>query len=72
MMKVREAFRVQKLVIQIISGANKCKYFRQTIKDYRFLTMTSLNILEELGYVKRYNGNLKQNLIIMVITLELN
>jgi hypothetical protein len=48
----KRAFRVQKRVIQIFGGANKCKSCRKIFKDYRILTVTSLYILEELCYTK--------------------
>ena len=69
-MKLRETFRVQKRAIQINNGTNKCKYFRQIFKDYRILTVTYIYIyiyiLNVLGYIKRFKGNLKQNLIFHV------
>jgi hypothetical protein len=37
----KTAFKVQKRVIWIISGAYKCKSYRQIFKDYRIFTMTS-------------------------------
>ena len=60
----KTAFKVQKRVIHIISGANKCKSCTQIFKDYRILTVTSLYILEVLYYRKRYKGSLKQNVSI--------
>ena len=39
----------------------------QIFKVYTNLMVISLYILEELGYVKRYKGNLKQNLIIYAL-----
>jgi hypothetical protein len=56
------AYRIQKSVIQTISGANKCKSYRLIFKEYRILTVTSLYISQVLCYTKRYIGNLKQNL----------
>jgi len=57
----KTAFKIQKRVIYIISGASKCKSCRQIFKDCRILTVTSLHILEVLYYEKRYKRSLKQN-----------
>jgi len=55
------AYRIQKRVIRIIRGTNKCKSYRLIFKEYRILTVTSLHISQVLCYTKRYIGNLKQN-----------
>jgi hypothetical protein len=55
-------FKVQKMVICIISSTYKCKSCRQIFKAYRILTVNSLYILEVLCWRKRYKGSLKQNL----------
>ena len=48
-----KTFRVQKRVILIISGANKCKSCRPVFKDYKIITVTILYVLEVLCYIKR-------------------
>ena len=60
----KTAYKVQKRVIQKITGASKCKSCRQIFKDYRILTVTSLYILEVLRYIKRYKGSLKHDVSI--------
>jgi len=65
----KTAFKVQKRVIHIISGANNFKPRRQIFKDCRILTVTSLYILEVLYYKKRYKGSLKQNVSIQGVTV---
>jgi len=66
----KRAFRVQKRVIQIFSGANKCKSCRKILKDYRILTVTSLYILEVLCYIKCIKVIRNNTKLLMVITLE--
>jgi hypothetical protein len=39
--EIKTAFRVQKRVIWIVSGTNKCKSCRKIFKDYRILIVTS-------------------------------
>ena len=56
--------RVQKRVIPIISGANKCKSCRPIFKDYKIITVTTLYSLEVLCYIKRSKGNLKHKITI--------
>jgi hypothetical protein len=58
------AFIVQKWVIRIISGANKCKSCRQIFKEYISLTLTSIYILGVMCFIKRYEGSMNQNLLI--------
>jgi hypothetical protein len=60
----KKVIQTQKMVIRIISGINKHESCRQIVKDYRILTVTSLYILEVLCYIKKYKGDLKQNLVI--------
>ena len=44
--KSNNIFKLQKRVIQIISGVSKHMYCRQIIKDYNILTVASLCVLE--------------------------
>jgi hypothetical protein len=44
----------------------------QIFKDYRTLKVTALHILEVLWYIKRFKGNLKQNLSIHGHEREVN
>jgi predicted enzyme involved in methoxymalonyl-ACP biosynthesis len=48
-------------VIRLITGLKKFESCRQTFKDNRILTMTSLYILEVLCFIKKHKNDLKRN-----------
>jgi hypothetical protein len=56
-----KALCIQKKVIRLITGINKCESCRQKFKENRILTMTSIYVLEVLCYIKKYKGDLKHN-----------
>jgi hypothetical protein len=51
-------------VIRLITGVNKRESCRQKFKDKKILTVASLYVLEVLCFMKKYKGNLKQNMVI--------
>jgi hypothetical protein len=55
---------MQKKVIRLITGVNKRESCRQKFKDKKILTVASLYVLEVLCFIKKYKGNLKQNMVI--------
>jgi hypothetical protein len=68
MFMISDLFYISKSLVvpyvDCLNTLNKCKSWWQVFKDYRILTVTSLYISEVLCYIKRYKGNLKQNLFI--------
>jgi hypothetical protein len=55
-------FRLQKKVIKLITGVHKRKSCRPIFKKFKVLTLASLYIIETLNFLKKYQGNVKQNL----------
>jgi hypothetical protein len=55
-------FCLQKKVIKLITGAHKRKSCRPLFRKFKILTLASLYIYEMLNFLKRYQGNVKQNL----------
>jgi len=56
-----KALHIQEKVIRRITGIKKHESCRQKFKENRFLTMTSMYVLEVLCFIKKYKGDLKQN-----------
>jgi hypothetical protein len=56
--------RIQKKVIRLITGLKISESCRQTFKENRILTVTSLWVLEVVCFIKKYKGNLKHNFAI--------
>lgn len=56
--------RIQKRVIRLITGLNKRKLCKSKFMEHGILTVNSLHVLEVLCYIKKYNGNVKQNFMI--------
>jgi len=54
-------FWLQKKVIQLITGVHKHISCRHIFREFQILTLASLYILEVLCFIKKYQGNLKQN-----------
>jgi len=52
---------IQKKVIRLITGINKYESCRQKFKENRILTVTSIYVLEDLCYIKKYKGDLTHN-----------
>jgi hypothetical protein len=59
-----KVLHIQKKVIRLITGVYKHESCRQKFKEYRILMVASLYVLEVLCFMKKYKGNLKQNLVI--------
>ena len=55
-------FRLQKKVIRLITGAHKRESCRPIFKKFQILTLASLYIFEMLCFLKKHQGNVKQNL----------
>jgi hypothetical protein len=55
---------IQKKVIRLITGLERSKSCRQTFKENRILTVTSLYMLEVVCFIKKYKSNLKHNFAI--------
>jgi hypothetical protein len=55
-------FKLQKKVLQIISGVSKRTSCRQIFKDYNILTLSSLYILEVICFIKKYKDFMAKNL----------
>jgi len=55
-------FRLQKKVIWLITGVHKCESCRPIFRKYQILTLASLYIFEMLCFLKKHQGNVKQNL----------
>jgi len=47
-----------------MTGIKKYESCRQKFKENRILTLTSLYVFNVLCFIKKYKGNLKQNLVI--------
>ena len=54
-------FWLQKKVIQLITGVHKRESCRHIFREFQILTLASVYILEVLCFIKKYQGNLKQN-----------
>ena len=57
-----QIFQLQKKVIWLITGVHKRESCRHVFRIFQTLTLASLYILEVLWFLKKYQGNLKQNL----------
>jgi hypothetical protein len=55
-------FQLQKKVIKLITGVHKRKSCRPIFRKFKILTLASLYIFEMLNFLKKYQGNVKQNL----------
>ena len=55
-------FQLQKKVIQLITVAHKRESCRPKFKKFQILTLASLYIFEMLCFLKKHQGNVKQNL----------
>jgi hypothetical protein len=55
---------IQKRVIRLITGLKRSESCRQTFKENRILTVTSLYVLKVICFIKKYKGNLKHNFAI--------
>ena len=55
-------FWLQKKVIQLITGVHTCESCRHIFMKFQILPLVSMYILEVLCFIKKYQGNLKQNL----------
>jgi len=51
--------KLQKRVIQIISGVSKHTSYRQIFKDYNIFTVPSLGVLEVVCWIKKYEDSLQ-------------
>jgi hypothetical protein len=56
-----KVFRLQEKVIWLITCVHERESCRHIFRKFRIVTLTLLYILEVLSYVKKYQGNLKQN-----------
>jgi hypothetical protein len=51
-------------VIRLITGLKRSESCRQTFKENRILTVTSLYVFEVVCFIKKYKDNLKHNFAI--------
>jgi hypothetical protein len=55
---------IQKKAIRLITGLKRSESCRQTFKENRILTVTSLYVLEVVCFIKKYKGAMKHNFAI--------
>ena len=59
--KYTKIFRLQKKVIRLITGTHKGESCRPIFRRFQILTLSSLYIFEILCFLKKHQGNVKQN-----------
>jgi hypothetical protein len=59
--KYTKIFRLQKKIIRLITDTHKRESCRPIFRRYQILTLASLYIFEILCFLKKHQGNVKQN-----------
>jgi len=60
--KIYKDIPATKEIIRLITGVHKRESCRPIFRKYQILTLTSLYIFEMLCFLKKHQGNVKQNL----------
>jgi hypothetical protein len=63
-------FKLQNRVLRIIYGLSSRKSCRQIFKDYKFLTLPSLYVLEVICFTKKYKVFMERMWTFVVVTCE--